>query len=58
MYQPGKDPQLAPGQERRAGTERRKTADRREEIRFEMKDPRRSGRDRRCHEGWDERVLR
>ena len=59
MYETGKDPQLAPGQERRSGVERRKATERREEIRYEpRKDPRRSGKDRRLHQTWDDRLLR
>lgn len=58
MSEPGKDPQLAPGQERRSGVERRKTPERREEIRYGPKqNPRRDGRDRRLHHAWDERLL-
>jgi len=42
------------GLERRSGKERRQSHDRREEIRFELdKGDRRSGRDRRKHNGWD-----
>lgn len=42
------------GPERRSGEDRRKTHDRREEIRFEpAKEDRRSGKDRRRRTGWD-----
>jgi hypothetical protein len=48
-----------PAGERRRGNERRRTADRREEIRFEpQKDDRRAGKDRRKHGGWDDKPIR
>jgi hypothetical protein len=48
----GKDPDYR-GPERRRG-DRRKSTDRRDEIRFEpQKDDRRSGKDRRKQGGWD-----
>lgn len=47
------------GGERRRGNERRKTFDRREEIRFEPhKDDRRTGKDRRKHARWDDSARR
>jgi hypothetical protein len=47
------------GPEGRKGNDRRKTSDRREEIRFEpQKDDRRSGKDRRKHGGWDDTPIR
>lgn len=58
MREPGKEPPLAPDQERRSGAERRKTPERREEIRYEPgQNPRRSRRDRRLHQAWDDQVL-
>jgi hypothetical protein len=46
-----------PGPSRRKGVDRRKTSNRREEIRFEpAKEDRRSGKDRRKHGGWDTQI--
>lgn len=47
------------GPERRSGKERRQTPDRREEIRWEPgKDNRRSGKDRRKPNRWDDTPIR
>ncbi len=47
------------GPSRRKGVDRRKTSNRREEIRFEpSKEDRRSGKDRRKHLGWDDTLTR
>lgn len=52
-------PERYRGPDRRVGTERRKTSDRRDEIRFELtKEDRRKGKDRRKHGGWDDTPLR
>ncbi len=48
-----------PGPSRRKGVDRRQTSTRREEIRFEpSKEDRRSGKDRRKHDGWDDTLTR
>jgi len=46
------------GPERRRGKERREGHDRRDMIRFEMKDDRRSGKDRRQQDGWGKPLSR
>ena len=57
MREPGKEPPLASGQERRSGAERRTTPERREEIRYEPgQNPRRSGRARRQHQARDDKI--
>lgn len=59
MFEPGKAPRPPSGQEQRSVGDRRKTSERREEIRYEPnKAQRRNGRDRRKHDAWDGRTLR
>lgn len=59
MFSHPTDPRAYRGPERRSGKERRQTANRREEFRFEpQKEVRRSGTDRRRQAGWDVAPLR
>jgi hypothetical protein len=52
------EPKRYTGPERRQGVERRQLAHRREEYRYEVeKSPRRSGKDRRRADGWDDTPL-
>jgi len=56
--QPTQDGMRYHGPERRHGAERRQVHDRRDMIRFELKDDRRSGKDRRQQDGWGKPLSR